>query len=96
MQVKLHKILGGAGLRTETVTGTLLIARTNPVQSRLPEVGEQPIVYNDKPVGTKQGENGRMFNTSPIVKVYDVDGGRQITTESGSIYFLEPLDETEE
>lgn len=89
MKVKIHKILGGSSMRTDTMMGDILIVGSVN-QSRLPEVGEQPVITNAKPV-ENMAAAGRMLNTSKVSKYYDVDGGRQITTESGSIYFIEPL-----
>ena len=90
MKVKIHKISGGASMRTDTIVGEIYIVGTTPLQSRLPEVGEQPVVFNAQPLDNPEA-NTRMFNTSKVSKHYDVDGGRQITTESGSIYFIEPM-----
>ena len=93
MKVKVHKIAGGTSMRTETMTGTLY-SEARKERDSLPEKGNRLIVTNTEPLnefvdGMKTDH--RELSTSYIVNFHDVDGGRQVTTKSGSIYFIEPI-----
>lgn len=74
---RLTKISGGAKVRTDTVEG---------FTDRYPEIGEQFML-----MGNGLIEGVRLLNTSPIVSWTPSKGGRQIITESGSIYLVELL-----
>ena len=80
-------------MRTETITGTLR-GHNYGVSRTLPGKGTSIIVTNDEPLADEvdgQKPDGRQLTTSAIVSFHDVDGGRQVTTRSGSIYFIEPI-----
>ena len=80
-------------MRTETMVGTLRGASFG-VCTTLPGKGSRIRVVNDAPIEDKidgQKTSGRELTTSAIVSFHDVDGGRQVTTQSGSIYFIEPI-----
>lgn len=89
MKVKVHKIAGGADMRSKTIVGEIMIMGKMH-ESRLPEIGEIPIVMNTKPLEDLNA-TGRMFNTSAIVSYTDSDKGRLVVTGSGSQYLFETL-----
>ena len=70
-------------MRTNTVIGVLS-------GGRLPEVGENAIVVNGKPLDNKNA-NVRAFSTSLIESYEDTDLGRKLTTETGSVYLIEEV-----
>jgi hypothetical protein len=89
MQVKISKLSGGVDMRTSTIIGKMLVGGAkNKQKDRMPEVGEYPVIINGCPLDKTKG-NARMFNTSPIKSYTDIESGRQITTESGSVYLIE-------
>ena len=79
MHIRLHRVTGGTALRSEAIEGD-----TN----KLPEVGRY-LLMTAPPV--RVGYSSRIISTSPVTSYRDVPGGRQITTKSGSVYFIEVL-----
>ena len=70
-------------MRTNSIVGVL-------GSDELPEVGENAIVMNDKPLDNKNA-NVRAFSTSLIESYEDTDLGRKLTTETGSVYLIEEV-----
>ena len=70
-------------MRTNSIVGVL-------GSDELPEVGENAIVMNGKPLDNKNA-NVRAFSTSLIESYEDTDLGRKLTTETGSVYRIEEV-----
>lgn len=80
-------------MRTEEMVGILRTPSYRPCK-QLPGKGQFITVTNEEPLADTVGgqiPDGRALTTSTIMSFHDVDGGRQVTTRSGSVYFIEPL-----
>ena len=89
MIVTLKKISGGESMRTDSITGQL-------VGDRWPEEGEIVVILNSDPLNSENGENMRMFNTSRIKSISPSGVPRVITTETGSVYLMEEVNDPTE
>lgn len=81
-RARMTTISGGSNVRTRVTEGMI---------ERLPLMGERFRMFSEPIV---VGCTGRYVMTSPVVLIEDVcPGSTRITTESGSVYLIEILEE---